>query len=189
MAEIIDFVAKPMPGLWQAIEGGFKNLFNFGGRMRRSEYWMFIAAVCVLYAGICLGCYYLVEAVPEPDEPTMSESPKWLSVITAVLMAIIFFVIPLFCLLGATVRRLHDTGRSGLLAWLTFASVAIGAAYLVIDMMRNDYQDPGDWVVWCVLGTCVLIIVTVVFCLKDSEKGPNQYGGSPKWERIENHAP
>ena len=172
-----------MSGLWTAIKSGFKNVFNFRGRMRRSDYWMFIVSVIVISVGLLTGFFYLTECLPLYRSTMNENSYELVFMLLVVLLAIVFFIIPLLLMLGATVRRLHDFGHSGLLAWLTFACLVSSIISFSVSIIRYDMDDPSELMVWVFIITCILVIVTIVLCMKDSMKGVNQYGDSPKWEQ------
>jgi uncharacterized membrane protein YhaH (DUF805 family) len=81
----------------------------FSGRARRKEYWMYTLFVVIIYAvllgiGLALKTPYL---------------------------AIIFYVAILLPSLAVTVRRLHDTGRSG---WFVFIGIIplIGGIWMLV---------------------------------------------------------
>ncbi|AIQ54667.1 DUF805 domain-containing protein [Paenibacillus sp. FSL R7-0331] len=76
-----------------------KNYFNFTGRARRTEFWMF--AVINFLIGFLL---VFIEAVFEPA-PIIRSVYYW------------FILIPSWAVL---VRRLHDSGRTGLWILLAF---------------------------------------------------------------------
>lgn len=115
---------KPMD-FGDAIYECFCTKFStFSGRARRSEYWPFAILV-----GMLCGTLIIIkgEGVKDPR-------PELLP-----------FLITFIPMLAATVRRLHDIGKSG----------------------------------WWVL----LPIIPVFFLFKDSDKGKNEYGSSPKYQR------
>ena len=74
---------------WDWYQKGFKNFTNFNGRARRKEFWFF-----QMIAAIAFSCIALV----------------------SFLFAGVFSLIILLPSLAVSVRRLHDTGRSGWLA-------------------------------------------------------------------------
>jgi len=91
----------------------------FSGRARRKEYWMYMLFVVIIY--IVLAAIGIAAKV------------AWLP--------IIFYVGILLPSLGVTVRRLHDTGRSGW--WILFGLVPLvgGITLFVFSVLDGE---PGE---------------------------------------------
>ncbi|WP_433557155.1 DUF805 domain-containing protein [Pseudonocardia xinjiangensis] len=89
---------------------------NFGGRARRTEFWMFILFSVIVGAVLRLGDALLFST---SGQPTVA----WLSTIYGLAVALPTLAV------GA--RRLHDTGRSGW--WQLLAVIpVIGAIVLIV---------------------------------------------------------
>ena len=113
----------------------------FSGRARRSEYWWYTLAVAivslVLYVAVVvpgLSAYsasimeYQTAVATDPSAP-IPALPG--SVITGYLILSIVNLALLLPGLGVTVRRLHDTDRSGF--WIFFALVPfVGSIMLIV---------------------------------------------------------
>ncbi len=108
--------------------------FDFNGRARRKEFWMF-SLWCFLIA--------LVTAIIDIILGFNGGGP-----ITALFALAI--IIPS---LGLTVRRLHDINYSGWWYFISFIPLIGG-------------------------------LILLWFCIKEGDKGPNQYGPDPKAESI-----
>jgi uncharacterized membrane protein YhaH (DUF805 family) len=118
---------------------------DFSGRARRREYWWF-------YLFNFLGALLLMIPATMMD-PASGSSLPFLLVIPLVLYAVAV-IIPY---LAVTVRRLHDSGRSGwwfVLLQLVFAFIPF------LNLIGG--------------------VVMLAFLVTDSEDGPNQYGPNPK---------
>ncbi|MFF0090297.1 DUF805 domain-containing protein [Streptomyces canus] len=91
----------------------------FSGRARRKEYWMYALFVGIIYA-VLLGIGIAAKMV-------------WLP--------IIFYVAILLPSLAVTVRRLHDTGRSGW--WILFGLVPLvgGITLFVFSVLDSEPVD------------------------------------------------
>ncbi len=100
--------------------GVLKKYAEFNGRARRKEYWMFI-----LFNMIITFVIALVEG--------LAGSPGFLSMIygLAVLLPAI----------GVTIRRLHDTDRTGW--WILIAFIPLVGAIVLLVFMVMD-SNPGD---------------------------------------------
>ena len=96
-----------------------KKYADFGGRARRTEYWMFtlinvIVALVIAFVSAKIGMYWLY---------------------------FVYLVAVLLPSLAVGIRRLHDTGRSGW--WLLVALVPLLGAIVLLIWMIQDSQ-PGD---------------------------------------------
>lgn len=99
-------------------------------------------------------------------------------------LALIVFLIPLA---SVTVRRLHDTGRSG---WWWGVGALCNTIYYVIyyislfSVISNNYDIPLAFIVFNIaygVVSLVYSIVILVFLVQDSNAGVNKYGPSPKY--------
>jgi uncharacterized membrane protein YhaH (DUF805 family) len=122
--------------------GCFKKYFEFSGRARRREYWMFVLfnTLAGIAAGILGGVLSVMAGGPIP----------------MLLLLGPYFLGSFVPGLAVGVRRLHDTGRSGL--WMLLSVVPF-----------------VNYVGW---------IPILVFDCLDSQPGPNQYGPNPKFPEF-----
>lgn len=124
----------------------FANYTNFQGRARRSELWLYNLVVQILltlaifvFLGAFLWSYSLGDASSRAAVP----------MIVVILLMLIFLLAFLCPSLAVSVRRLHDTGRSGL--WMLLAFVPFGSLvvfyFLILDgdVHPNCYgEDPKE---------------------------------------------
>lgn len=94
----------------------------FGGRARRKEYWMFTLIHCIV-------CFALAIAATV----TLSASPKTALIINVVLL--VYLLAVLLPSIAVTIRRLHDTGRSGGWFWIVLVPFIGGLVLLVFTVM------------------------------------------------------
>lgn len=111
---------------------------QFNGRARRKEYWMFF----LLIIGVEIVFYTLMigtgAAPMMAGDPTAGVNP------IAGLLMLVFSVVMLGLIipsLAVTIRRLHDTNRSGWWALIAFIPF-LGALVLLIFMVLDG--TPGD---------------------------------------------
>ncbi|MEC3979580.1 DUF805 domain-containing protein [Amycolatopsis sp. H20-H5] len=95
-------------GFFTAISQGFKQSFEWQGRSSRSEYWYFFLFVIVAYIALIA-----------------------VAVSIGVTQLIVLYVTVLPAQIGVSVRRLHDTGRSGWWLWLGLIPT-LGAIVLIV---------------------------------------------------------
>lgn len=101
-------------GPTQAVSSVFSKFATFSGRARRSEYWWFVAFSIVVLA---------IALVIDNVAGLKIEGQQIGWVYTAVALLL---VIPS---IAVTVRRLHDTGRSG---WWWFLSLVCGIGAIIL---------------------------------------------------------
>jgi len=83
------------------------NYANFNGRARRKEYWMYTLILTVLLIALMT---IMFSALSFSDETGIETGP--IAYLT-VLLFFVFLVAHFIPSLALTVRRLHDTGKSG----------------------------------------------------------------------------
>jgi uncharacterized membrane protein YhaH (DUF805 family) len=121
----------------------WKKYAQFDGRSRRTEYWMF-----ALFNFLALIALVIVGGIG------VAISKDYGAILFAPL--VIYFLAAFIPGLSVVVRRLHDTGRSGMLLLLF---IVLGFIPFV---------------------GFISSIVQIVFMCQDSDPGPNQYGPNPK---------
>ena len=106
---------------------------TFTGRARRKEYWMFQ----LFHLGIIFLLAFLT------DYTTFYNSYNTPFSVTEIIL-LIYFVGTFIPSLAVTVRRLHDTGRSG---WFYFIQVVpyIGFLTLLYLMCLDSVVGPNKW--------------------------------------------
>ena len=156
----ISQMGRPMMSFTEAVKTCLiKKYCCFSGRGRRSEYWWYILFQQVLntvLTTIALFSYFSSHTIADymADPTSLILSPGY------IVVALIGLAL-LLPSLGAIVRRLHDTGRSGLwlLIYLTCIIPIVGP-----------------------IVTIVFSIVMIVWTVQDSDRTENKYGPSPKYQ-------
>jgi uncharacterized membrane protein YhaH (DUF805 family) len=119
----------------------YKRYFDFSGRSRRKEFWMFVLLWAIVYAV----CYALIlTGIPSYDPATgqMSGGGGLLSTIGSALLGI--FVLGSFIpYIAVIVRRLHDQDKSGWLALLML--VPIANIVLLVFMFLEGTRGPNKF--------------------------------------------
>ncbi len=127
---------------------------NFTGRARRSEFWWYMLAYQILSWVVSGLTFKLgsVNVMDYLDNPT-AYLGAYLSSPSGIIGSV-FALALLLPTLGVYVRRLHDTGRSGL--WLLL------------------------FLIPCV--NFVFLVIFIVWACQDSQPMTNEYGPSPKYQ-------
>ncbi|MFC5865550.1 DUF805 domain-containing protein [Acidicapsa dinghuensis] len=108
-----------------------KKYADFNGRARRKEYWMFTLFNCIFCFGYCIFAMLAIVAMGRNAAPMamLIFVPYWLYTMALLIPS-----------LAVTVRRLHDTGRSGW--WLLISLVPFVGGIILLVFVCSDSQ-PG----------------------------------------------
>ncbi|HZH05719.1 MAG TPA: DUF805 domain-containing protein, partial [Lautropia sp.] len=189
----------------------FKRYFDFQGRSRRLEFWMFFLlniivgtifaiVILVLFAG---KLFSLVERYGSQAVESYSVSPtgagmeyQWVANIppdvllrelgpAAAGVMIAYFAYSLLVFipgLAVTIRRLHDSNRTGW--WILLPGLFYAASILlVLVAVTSPGFSIGAGAVAGIFGLLagVVGLILLVFMFLDGTPGPNQYGPNPKY--------
>jgi len=159
---------------------------EFSGRSRRTEYWAWVLMQIVV--GIAFWTLLLVVANVTIFTLGDSIDPAALGAGVLILFGL-FFLLWLFLLipsLAVTVRRLHDSNRSGW--WILGPMVPYALGWFALAAAVGDGKPAlnpaaGPLVLIGVLAFLVSVIfglVMLIFMLLEGTPGPNRYGPDPK---------
>lgn len=163
-----------------------KRFAEFSGRSRRTEYWMFFLFQILL--GVAFWVLLAIVgggALMSGGDPTALAAAGGAIMIVTALYGLVSLAL-LIPAIAVTVRRLHDTNRTG--KWL-LALVGAYVVMLVGTMMAASSPDnPGLGGVLAMVGgiaALILAIVLLVFMFLEGTRGPNNYGPDPKGENLD----
>lgn len=159
---------------------------DFSGRSRRKEYWSWI----LLQFLIGLLYWILIAAfggaaLMAGDLTAIAAAGGAILLISAIygLVGLVFFIPSL----AVTVRRLHDTNRSGwwilapMIPYVLMIFLTFGAAASVGPKPdESALASLGLGLIVLVLIMMVMGLILLVFMLLDGTPGPNKYGPNPK---------
>lgn len=103
-----------------------KKYAEFSGRARRKEYWMF-TLFHIIFAFVAIGLDVLIG---------IGTGGMGIGVIT-----IIYFLALIIPSLALVVRRLHDTGKSGWMYFVSFIPFIGGLWLLILMLIEGDMGD------------------------------------------------
>lgn len=197
--------AANMNDLWQNFLLAFRKSFVLRGRAPRIEYWSFILFSNIILFGVqtlfqvvtvtLLSSQGLSEGATSDTVTAMPEHISGVTIAAFIMICAIYFGVNLAFLpaqITSSVRRLHDTGRSG---WwvltiyaLMLAIFVCGIIGLGCSMFAEETSDVSCGVHPCIiamiflaLAAGIMSIYVFILTLLDSHKGANQYGPSPKY--------
>ncbi len=164
-----------------------RQYFDFKGRARRKEYWMFYLWLLIIKAVIYLVSFLLGGGLPGiGSDPSMPPElmPKNIGMGMFFTGLLMLYGLGLFIpQLAVTVRRLHDTGKSGW--WLLVYYIVIICAATVLSLSAikatMDGNELVEWPIWVSLA--ILLVISIwflVLMVKKGDVGRNKYGEDPK---------
>ena len=144
----------------------YRRYFDFGGRSRRKEYWLFFLFWVLLAVAMAIGVFVMIAGRLQGLMQGGASMLNGMGVTVGLLFGLfgLLFLGSLIPMIAVQVRRLHDLGVSGW--WYLAYIVAGGIAGQVPDVGEsvNSLVSLG-WIVWmCMPGT----------------KGGNRFGDDPK---------
>jgi len=116
----------------------YARYFDFAGRSRRMEYWMFQLFIVLVYAALMVAILMSGGGV-EVGEAEAAPGPLVLMIFVVASIWAIATVIPTFAL---TIRRLHDTNRSGFWILIGFVPI-VGGLVLLYFMLIEGTRGPN----------------------------------------------
>lgn len=143
--------ALPTLSFGQAIKTCFTKYCTFSGRARRSEYWLFNIFIQIITYVIMIPLIFIFIAICTPttyyDHSSHSYRTKQTTLgagffIVLIILVFIFIVLSI-PVLSASVRRLHDTGKSG--CYLLLCLVPFGSLVLLIFFIEDSQQTANEY--------------------------------------------
>lgn len=199
-------------------------LFDFSGRENRQPFWLWVLITYAIQTVVSMvGTIPIVIIMMQKIEPLSQTDPAYLDahpeiaqklfldafvpmIQLIMIMAVVSVLIFVVFLAAATVRRLHDTNRSGWWAAPYFAFITImpAAQILLVQRFFSTFETLGPtaspeqinvamvplgqvWAAMMGIGMIglLLMIVLIVFCCMAGTPGPNKYGEDPLPPRPE----
>lgn len=150
-----------------------KRYFDFSGRSRRKEYWMY--TLFLVIASIVLAIVDTVLGLGMGPDGTSSG-----------ILGSIFSLATLIPSLAVGVRRLHDLDRSGWWMLLPLGPILVGAVLIGVGFAAAMGGLGGGMSATMILGILAMIggviasIVLLVWYCTPGTAGPNRFGEDPK---------
>ena len=203
MMEKDNFRLQPPVGFVEATKRGFKNLFNFKGRARRSEFWWFFLPWSpIVLMGLFIIFLPIVITLCVPYRANMTDEEYMMMEMKNLPYELLGILIPVglyfLLFLGSMIRRLHDVGVSSLWGYSAFILYCLS----VIFFYAVYYYDPIS--IYSLLGETInevnneasiyafvvpivllflslmMYMATILFCVFDGKNIGNKYGKSYK---------
>lgn len=159
-----------------------KRYFEFSGRSRRMEYWMWIVLQIIISTVMVTILMVLGSSAAFIGDPgaIMAMGGAVLVIFALYALLSLVFFIPS---LAVTVRRLHDTNRSGL--WILGVLVPYIIIFLAFGMAGSAPSQESLAMAGLITMVASLFILgfgvtLLVFMFLEGTPGPNRYGPDPK---------
>ena len=159
-----------------------KRYAEFSGRSRRMEYWMWMLFQVIIYFAVVV----LMMIVGGGAMMTGDSSSMLAAGGAAIIILGLYFLWQLAVLipsLAVTVRRLHDTNRSG---WWILAPIVPYIIAFVSMFGAAASGTQGGLAAGGIIGLIAVLaalglgITLLVFMFLEGTRGPNKYGPDPK---------
>ena len=182
-----------MEWMWMPL----KRYADFSGRSRRMEFWMWVVFQVLIFFVFIILVIALGGAMVMSGDIRGGMAMGGIILILYLLYSVmqLAFLVPG---LAVTIRRLHDTNRSGwwimllwgpLLLMYALAFVLMGSLAASGDMALIGQKDSTLGFVGLIMGLIYIAwlvgaLVLVVFMFLEGTKGPNRYGPDPKGQNA-----
>jgi|SRR6185436_8411505 len=113
-----------------------KRYFDFAGRSRRLEYWLFTVFVWAVLIAELMAIIAVADALGAADK---NGDPPGIAFLIVFLTWMALFI----PWLAALVRRLHDSDKSGL--WLLIYFLPFGGLVLLVFMFLDGTEGPNSY--------------------------------------------
>ena len=120
-----------MVGFGEAIKRGFAGWSTWSGRATRAEYWWWALFAALLLLIPWIGVLATMDWTTETSNGSASASGSGGSVVFWILFVVAILVVILPSI-AVSVRRLHDTDRSGWWYWIQLVPCGIGAIWFFV---------------------------------------------------------
>lgn len=162
---------------------------EFSGRSRRMEFWMFMLFQVILYGGLFTVFLAATGAAASGSNGMASAGAAIMGFVGLMISFFLIWLALLVPSLAVTVRRLHDTNRSG---WWFGAYFLMNIGMNVVSgammtALGQGADSPEQMMMamgglFGIMGLAMLIyaLVLLVFFFLDGTPGPNRYGPDPK---------
>ncbi len=172
---------------WRYVSRVLSRMFDYSGRASRVEFWWWMRLLfCVL--PVLSVAWVAIEMLLARSVPSLGMMVFSVLAYSVILFAVVGFLPTL----ALTVRRLHDTGRSGgvvvawfvlpLFAWIVF--LGVGFVTLSIGLVGGD---PSVIPTYASLGIAIAVTLAVAcwatwLLSRNGDDGVNIFGEAPRRE-------
>ena len=128
---------------------GFKNTFNFSGKSKRGEFWFFFLFFLIAYLSVwILDELFFDVTVDLNDLPLVTFLPLGYIDPEVGLIVLLFRPVMVVPSMSATIRRLHDVGKSGWWSILWIFPLPILGWFWLVPLLLRPTKDAASEIEW-----------------------------------------
>lgn len=161
----------------------------FTGRSRRSEFWLFVLSQYILFGILEYIAFLFVPPMPiGPQVNPEAMLPWMMHIFQALSFLNILQLALLLPNLAVTVRRLHDSNRSGWWILMPYgvmfaAFIVFGVSMAIMAAGQGHQAHPVAGIIGFILLFLLMIggfVTLLIFLVLDGTPGSNRFGPDPK---------
>lgn len=118
----------------------YRRYFDFSGRSRRKEYWMFTLLQVIVAVVLMIPIIASMAAIDQTDPQAGPGAGFWIGMV----LLMVFFLGSMIPSIAVAVRRFHDQDRSGWMYLLSFIPY-IGGIVVVVFMCLEGTRGPNQY--------------------------------------------
>ena len=128
---------------------GFRNSFNFSGKMERRDFWYFFLFFLLAYLCVWILDELLFDVTLDlTDLPMAAFLPLGYIDPEVGLIVLLFRPVMVVPSMSATIRRLHDVGKSGWWSILWIFPLPILGWFWLVPLLLRPTKDPASAIEW-----------------------------------------
>ena len=120
----------------------YRRYFDFSGRSRRMEYWMFVLLFAIVYAGAMMLLFWDASSMSKASGSAAAAAELGGVGRVGAYIFGFYFLVSFIPLLSVQVRRFHDQDKSGWFSLLGFVPV-VGALIVFLFMCFDGTPGPN----------------------------------------------
>jgi len=155
-----------------------KRYAEFSGRSRRMEFWMWVLFTVIVSVVLGVIDGILGFSTTRSSMSTSATGAGFSTMSSIGILGGIWSLGTLIPSIAVSVRRLHDTDRSGWWILLPALPYLAGIVVIVIGAASGSFGLAGLGGVLMLIGVICAIVLLVFYCLPGTA-GPNKYGPDP----------
>ena len=132
------------PGVGESTKLFFKDIFRYGKRMGRADYWYGMLGLTI-FDGILLIMLVTLNSIANGIDTDVNGLAFWVLLYLFIFIIVLMSVVTFLTTLSALVRRLHDISMSG--AWVLLKFLPFGDLILLIFACQASKQKNNPYIV------------------------------------------
>jgi uncharacterized membrane protein YhaH (DUF805 family) len=163
---------------------------DFSGRSRRMEFWMWKLFVFLVGVAFWILMIAMIGGAAFTSNDPQAIAAAGGGAMIVMLLYMLFGLAIFIPDLAVTVRRLHDTNRTGWWILAPLVPYLVGIVAMIGGVSTGEQTGAaagGIVMLVAMLAAFVLAIVLIVFMFMEGTRGPNRFGSDPKGAADDDH--